>query len=370
MLLKIKRDLSGYLNSRIKRRPFFAVFRITRRCDLRCRMCRVWKTGSAREEMSLEQVARVAEILKRLRIPYVIITGGEPFLHPHLFEILDIFYRSGFAIRLETNAGKLVTPNKLDQAVQSGATDFSVSLDAVTPAIQSFICNSEGIWETITGNLEYAIKIFPGDLPLVNTVVTRLNFRELPQLVKYVHQKNAYIMIVPVVLSSNTQDNKLFRGACEEFEFTEADYPELTEVYRELINMRKSGFNILNSTRFLKDSLKAIISKRAKWECDAGEFYIEILPDGQLGICNDIPGQLNVLDKDFFETFHSRAFRRKVKELRKSCSGCTYGIYREVSYHMNDYVVLGERMSDLTKEIAKRMIGGGIRPNKARRRNH
>ncbi len=70
----------------------------TYRCQMRCKMCNIWKNPTRREE---EISARDLEILPRLK--FANITGGEPFLRDDLEEIVDVLFTKSPRIVISTS---------------------------------------------------------------------------------------------------------------------------------------------------------------------------------------------------------------------------------------------------------------------------
>ena len=60
------------------------------------------------EELPAQDVEVVARRLAGLGARHLVLTGGEPFLRPDLPEIIAIFRRHGFSIRVQTNGGPQV----------------------------------------------------------------------------------------------------------------------------------------------------------------------------------------------------------------------------------------------------------------------
>ena len=67
--------------------PSRAVVSLTRRCDLRCRVCHTWELEPGRE-MSADELGRLCRGMPALT--WLDLTGGEPFLRP---DIEDVFAR-------------------------------------------------------------------------------------------------------------------------------------------------------------------------------------------------------------------------------------------------------------------------------------
>jgi len=56
------------------------------RCNCRCVMCDIWKTDST-QEISAAELERHGEDLARLRVEWVVFSGGEPLMHSDLFRL-------------------------------------------------------------------------------------------------------------------------------------------------------------------------------------------------------------------------------------------------------------------------------------------
>jgi MoaA/NifB/PqqE/SkfB family radical SAM enzyme len=316
-------------------------------------MCSVWKGKDIANEMDLDQIKKVALILKKLRVPYVVLTGGDPFLRKDILDIIKIFSDLNFHTRIETNGGTHLNRELMDKAVEAGIQDYTTSIDTLDKEKQDSLCNGKNVWETAVESLKYAIEKFPGILPHVNIVVSHHNLSELPELVKFIDSLGAYVTLAPVVLGEES-DAALFKGYDKSFMFTEEDKEIAQPIYDELVKLkRKDKLNIINSTKFLKDSVEFIKTGDIKWECDGGKLYLEIYPDGEFGLCNEMSLGKNILDGDFAKEFNSKEYKNRIKELRAKCPGCTYPVFREPSYHFRYYRVLGEMMKRYLREIGQ-----------------
>lgn len=81
--------------------------KITNACNFNCYFCH--REGDAHGEvMTPEDVRMLSRSIKNNRyIRKISLTGGEPFMNPHLAEILDIFDESDLPIKITTN-GSLI----------------------------------------------------------------------------------------------------------------------------------------------------------------------------------------------------------------------------------------------------------------------
>ncbi len=70
------------LYERLGFKPRQAVWELTLRCNLRCRHCGS-RAGRARDdELTLEEMLRVADALAELECRFVTLSGGEPLMRP------------------------------------------------------------------------------------------------------------------------------------------------------------------------------------------------------------------------------------------------------------------------------------------------
>src|SRR5262249_58808655 len=60
---------------------------------------------------------------------YLVLTGGEPMLHPDLAEIVQRASALGMKVLLVTNAG-LLKPHRIGELADAGLSSFIISIDA------------------------------------------------------------------------------------------------------------------------------------------------------------------------------------------------------------------------------------------------
>lgn len=305
-------------------------------------MCSVWKKANKEEEMSLEEISLVADALRKIHVPNVVITGGDPFLREDLPEIVETFSERGFSVRVQTNGGAQVTDTMFEKVVSAGVDDFTVSLDTLDKSKQDYICNGEGVWDGAVRTLRRAAERLPGAANLASCVVSRLNLHELPDIVRFTTSLGVHCTLVPVVLARRPDDPDLFRAYCDEFSFQGVDPAFVDRIYDELLSLKKQGYRMMISTRFLQDSRHWVKTEDVRWNCHAGELYFEVFTDGSVGICNDVAGAGKIIGGEFQTKFPTRSYRARVRQLRAACPGCTYACYREPSYIMRDWRVLLE----------------------------
>lgn len=89
-------DAWHFLRSYFSSEPSYLIFFVTAACNARCKHCFYWEeiaSADARGELKLPEIEKIAA---SLRLIYLSIGGGEPFLRSDLGQVVEAFYnRSG-----------------------------------------------------------------------------------------------------------------------------------------------------------------------------------------------------------------------------------------------------------------------------------
>ncbi|MDD5302703.1 MAG: radical SAM protein [Elusimicrobia bacterium] len=85
-------DAVHFLRSYFSGQPSYAIFFVTAICNARCKHCFYWEEiGSAKASQEL-QLPEIEKMSRSLRLIYLSVGGGEPFLRKDLAEIVKAFY--------------------------------------------------------------------------------------------------------------------------------------------------------------------------------------------------------------------------------------------------------------------------------------
>ncbi len=101
------------MNERVERLPIL-ILEPHNRCNCRCVMCDIWKLTGV-EEITAAELERHLGDIERLRVEWVVFTGGEPLMHSDLFRLAALLRARGIRITilstgllLERHAGRIV----------------------------------------------------------------------------------------------------------------------------------------------------------------------------------------------------------------------------------------------------------------------
>jgi radical SAM protein with 4Fe4S-binding SPASM domain len=117
--------------------PHYISVEITKNCDLRCIHCYAEAGPPAVNEMSTDQWLHILDELYTLGTRTVNITGGDPLVHPDIFDVLD-FCEKRFHIILATS-GYLIDEDTAEQLSHYRIDHIQVSLDGPDPETHNAI---------------------------------------------------------------------------------------------------------------------------------------------------------------------------------------------------------------------------------------
>jgi MoaA/NifB/PqqE/SkfB family radical SAM enzyme len=343
--MKIINTAAGVLRARFLGHPFYVRFHLTHRCNYRCRMCGLRELADEERELETLQIEMVARRLAELGARHAVITGGEPFLRSDLPEVVSAFARNGFSVRIQTNGGPQVTRERLEACRDAGLRDISVSIDTMNGDLQDSICGVRGAAGNALRTLKLAATILPRGISQANIVASNFNFEELPALVRRFGNLGLYTYITPVMVGADDTEGGqelFFRSEDTDFRLDRIPSDVRGRVIDELIDLRRSGYRLTNSTKFLEDFRRYLETGKCEWTCEAGTLCLDVHPDGSICVCKEKPPIGSVLAEDFVDFYRSSGFRELAALFSEDCSGCFYGEYREPQYAVRDLSVFRE----------------------------
>jgi len=136
-LLSRAQNQSGQIIERtLTARSTVALIAVTGACNLRCSHCYVDAARKTANELTVEEHRDLAEQIRRELTPNpsvhyrVNLTGGEPFMHPRIMEIIEAYHTAGLEISISTNA--LLIRESQMPILAAQAITFQISLDGAT----------------------------------------------------------------------------------------------------------------------------------------------------------------------------------------------------------------------------------------------
>jgi len=244
--------LKHNLQSRILdvKQPLLAGFKITNRCNLKCKSCPFWKKDN--KDISFDKAVEILDKLYEAGIRLLIFEGGESFIwkdgNYQLEDLVRYAKKKFFRVGITTNG---LLPLK------SSADIIWVSIDGLK---ETHELNRGKSFDKIMANIN---KTSHPNL-LANITITKLNWQETAELVKYLENKVRGITVQFYYPFPNTTDLRL-------------EAAERIKALNELIRLKREGYNILDSN----DALHAL--KKNTWHCHDW-LIANANPDGKMNI--------------------------------------------------------------------------------------
>jgi len=106
------------------------IWAITNVCNAKCGFCNYPKLANSNPRyVTYHQAQQVLDILDRRNLKIISFTGGDPMLHPDLFDIIRYASSKGFITRTGTN-GSTLSPVTISKLKASGVRNVWISLDS------------------------------------------------------------------------------------------------------------------------------------------------------------------------------------------------------------------------------------------------
>ena len=193
---------------------------ITDKCDMHCIMC--WyhspyleKGNSANKDFftPLERIKSLAKELKSIKTKIVMLCGeGEPLLHPHIEEMVEILRANSLEVEIMTNAHYL-DKKRIDYFSKAGLKKIIVSLHTADFDTFNMIrpLKTKEDFEIIMGNLLYLKSVRSHkNIPqfFIINVISHLNYHAVDKMAKLAEDlKVDKIIFKPLMLSSGLPED-------------------------------------------------------------------------------------------------------------------------------------------------------------------
>jgi GTP 3',8-cyclase len=125
---------------------------LTDRCNLRCSYCMPaegvpWLPRA--EMLTSDELVRLVELLVRLGVTEIRLTGGEPTLRPDVVDLVRRFAALGPEVSMTTNGMRLT--ELAGPLVEAGLTRVNISLDTLRPDRFRELTRRQGLDRTLAG---------------------------------------------------------------------------------------------------------------------------------------------------------------------------------------------------------------------------
>ncbi len=296
-LCQIDTEKTGLYSTRAQA-PYKADLAVHYACNNSCSHC---YNEPGRRTMRSVPLANWRRILRKLfdvGVPYVIFTGGEPTLHPHILELVSHADNLGQIAGMNSNGRRLADADFATRLKESGLAHIQITLNSHRPDLHNQIVGADAHEETIAG-LRNALDA--GLHTITNTTLTQANADETLEMVDFLCGLGVRTFAMNGMIHSGC-------GTRHEGTLTESQLPPLLEQVSERAAEYGMRFLWYTPTQYCR--LSPIELGLGPRTCNAGEYSICIEPNGDVLPCQSYYQSIgNILHDPWDEIWHSELFR-------------------------------------------------------------
>lgn len=284
---------------------------ITRACNLRCKHCYSDSGRQLTDELTVKEIKTVIDELASIGVLALTFTGGEPLLHPHIFELMEYARKKPLSVLLFTN-GTLITPEIVEKLKKICVYKVNVSIDGPDGTIHDQFRGVDRAFEKTVKSVHLLQKA--GISVQASMSVTKFNYNMVKKILGLIKGLGiTSYKVWPITFSGRPGGDDIF--------ITPDEFREVVEALRE-VEMEESGKE------------KHVFTYSAKREnCGIGACTLAIKCNGAVTPCpvfGDGGVLGNVRTHTVADIWNSSALLNKLRSMSvfntKECKDCTFAV--------------------------------------------
>jgi len=168
--------------------PLFIAWQLNAVCNLGCLHCCEEAGHSMPDEMTKEQSLDFCRQIVELDIPYMAISGGEPLLCPHIFDVCEFIRNSNISLKIETN-GEFIDKETAKKFAELKMRSVQISLDGATVGAHEKL-RLRGDWEKAVTACKLLVE--SGVNTEIVFVPTQFNIHEIGEIIELAYSLGVY----------------------------------------------------------------------------------------------------------------------------------------------------------------------------------
>ncbi len=299
--------------------PYKVDLALTYGCNNECPHCYNEPDRYHMPSLPKEDWFRVIDILHRVGVPHLILTGGEATLHPDLPDIIRYADGLGHIVGLNTNGRKIAHLPYMQTLAEAGLNHVQITLGSCHPAIHDAMMGARSFHQTVQGirnALASSVHV------ITNTTLMRANMGHVEAIIEFLHDLGIRTFAMNGMIYSGG-------GFANPNAITEEEMPPLLIRVRdkaEELGMRFLWYTPTEYCRMSPVELE-IGAKR----CNAGEYSMCIEPNGDVLPCQSYyvaAGNIlrdpweKIWNGDLFLSFRDRELDPRGYGLPEKCWDC------------------------------------------------
>ncbi len=165
--------------------PLMVEWLVSERCNLKCAFCSSSHYTDHQKKLSHKEVVSFAHHLVDLGVFGIIVSGGEPLMHPQVYEVINILSQGGMTVSVPTN-GTLVDDTAIQKLKESSVGAVQVSIDGKDEKTHDSIRGVKGTFRKAVKAIEDLIEA--GVPTGASTTVSQQNIDQIPAIVHFLSE--------------------------------------------------------------------------------------------------------------------------------------------------------------------------------------
>jgi MoaA/NifB/PqqE/SkfB family radical SAM enzyme len=289
--------------------------------------------------MPLDMALRTIDEAAALGMEELQLSGGDPLLYPHLLDVIRAAKRHPGVFVLMNSVGTGVTVERAQEIIAAGLGAWNFSVDTLDPALYEKLRGVAGALPKIMAAIAVVREAgagFPGFRFNYMTVITRHNFRGLPELLAHCVDAGAASIYLMNVYGDTSGQSLL--TVDEIREFRDQVVPEMLTVLKDKQTapvVQANAAGVLGSF-FSPETPDSSYARGVYWPdmesvrkaCRVPDFYSLIEPDGRVLPCCLVEisheGEVgNVTDASLAEVWTGERFEAFRRDRIPFCQQCS-----------------------------------------------
>lgn len=324
--IPVEPAITEYLHRKASaaRIPISGTFELTPVCNMACRMCYVRMTKQQQESIaplrSAQEWLALAAEAKKHGLLYILLTGGEPFLHPEFRQILTGLHQMGFVISINTN-GTMIDESVVSWLLESPPSRVNITLYGASDETYARLCgNPKGFTQATR-----AIRLLTdaGFTVKLHCSVTPQNVEDFDRILDFALENKLHCQATSYMFPPLRRDVSQV-GSNDRLS------PEDAAYYAARIEARLGGEEtFLQRTEAYVPPMSGDLEESCAdvgdvMRCRAGRCSFWVTWEGKLLPCGMLPprGEANVFEVEFLDAWQQVVQATDCIRLPAKCSSC------------------------------------------------
>lgn len=169
--------------------PRYLVLCLTQHCSRRCPYCYANPSHAQTVEcdaLALSQLVDIVNQASFLAVEGILLTGGEPMLHPAVYDLINYALSKNISIYVTT---KQRLKRSMLAKIKSNLFHISLSIDSHIPEIANTLTGSKSFYDDMLYNMKILYEL--GIPYYIKSVITKINADTIMEMIRFFKENHA-----------------------------------------------------------------------------------------------------------------------------------------------------------------------------------